>query len=76
MVGVLPDPSPALGMTGGGGVFELTEMYRARYNKSMMGTPPHEVVFFRSDSGREPVRDWLKSLDKEDRKKIGEDIRR
>ena len=33
------------------------------------------VVFFRTDSGREPVRDWLKRLDKEDRKIIGEDIK-
>ena len=33
------------------------------------------VVFFLTDSGREPVREWLKSLDKEDRKTIGEDIK-
>nr|CAP48501.1 putative integron gene cassette protein [uncultured bacterium] len=33
------------------------------------------VVFFLSNSGREPVREWLKSLDKEDRKAIGEDIK-
>jgi len=33
------------------------------------------VVFFLSNSGREPVREWLKSLDKEDRKTIGEDIK-
>ena len=31
--------------------------------------------FYRSDSGREPVREWLKSLDIEDRKAIGEDIK-
>lgn len=31
--------------------------------------------FFRSGSGREPVRDWLKSLEAEDRKTIGEDIK-
>jgi phage-related protein len=31
--------------------------------------------FHRSDSGREPVRDWLKSLDVEDRRIIGEDIK-
>jgi phage-related protein len=34
-----------------------------------------QVVFFRTDSGTEPVRDWLKSLDKEDRKIVGEDIK-
>ncbi|MBI3676689.1 MAG: type II toxin-antitoxin system RelE/ParE family toxin [Proteobacteria bacterium] len=33
------------------------------------------VVFFASGSGTEPVRDWLKSLAKADRVKIGEDIR-
>ena len=31
--------------------------------------------FYRSDSGREPVREWLKALDPEDRKVIGEDIK-
>ncbi len=30
--------------------------------------------FFRSDSGAEPVRDWLKSLDRSDRLRIGSDI--
>ena len=33
------------------------------------------VVFFRNDSGVEPVREWLKELDREDRKVIGEDIK-
>ena len=33
------------------------------------------VVFFRTESGREPVREWLKGLDKDDRKVIGEDIK-
>ena len=31
--------------------------------------------FYRSDSGREPVREWLKRLQPEDRKIIGEDIK-
>ena len=31
--------------------------------------------FYRSDNGREPVREWLKALDPEDRKVIGEDIK-
>lgn len=31
--------------------------------------------FYRSDSGREPVREWLKSLDEPDRRIIGEDIK-
>jgi hypothetical protein len=33
------------------------------------------VVFYRSLSGSEPVRDWLKGLTREDRKAIGEDIK-
>lgn len=41
----------------------------------MNGEPLLTVVFFRTESGREPVRDWLKELDKEDRKTIGEDIK-
>jgi phage-related protein len=31
--------------------------------------------FYRSYSGREPVREWLKSLGSEDRRIIGEDIK-
>jgi hypothetical protein len=31
--------------------------------------------FYRSESGREPVREWLKGLEPEDRKAIGEDIK-
>ena len=37
--------------------------------------PILRVVFFRTESGREPVRDWLRALDKRDRKTIGEDIK-
>jgi phage-related protein len=33
-----------------------------------------QVVFYRSASGREPVREWLKQLDVRDRKRIGEDL--
>ena len=34
------------------------------------------AVFFRTDTGREPVREWLKGLlSSEDRKRIGEDIK-
>ena len=33
------------------------------------------AYFYCSDSGREPVRDWLKGLESEDRKVIGEDIK-
>jgi phage-related protein len=31
--------------------------------------------FYRSDSGREPVREWLRGLVSEDRKVIGEDVK-
>ena len=41
----------------------------------MNGEPILQVVFFRSESGREPVREWLKELDANDRKTIGEDIK-
>jgi hypothetical protein len=31
--------------------------------------------FYRSDNGREPVREWLKGLDADERKVRGEDIK-
>lgn len=34
-----------------------------------------QAVFFRSKTGTEPVRDWLKTLDKDDRLRIGTDIK-
>ncbi len=33
------------------------------------------VIFFRTAAGKEPVRDWLKELPKEDRKAIGIDLK-
>ena len=36
---------------------------------------PIAVFFFQLDSGREPVRDWLRVMDKENRRTIGEDIK-
>jgi phage-related protein len=36
---------------------------------------PIQVIFFKLDSGREPVREWLKGLDRGNRKVIGEDIK-
>jgi phage-related protein len=35
---------------------------------------PLPVVFFVTSAGREPVREWLKELDKDDRREIGADI--
>jgi len=41
-----------------------------------MAKPPRLLVrFFRSETGNEPVREWLKSLSAADRKVIGDDIR-
>ena len=33
------------------------------------------VVFYRSEAGNEPVRDWLKDLHRDDKRQIGEDIK-
>jgi len=33
------------------------------------------AIFFKTDAGNEPVRDWLKNVDREDRRLIGEDIK-
>jgi phage-related protein len=39
---------------------------------------PHEIParFYRTAAGREPVLEWLRSLDKEDRRAIGLDLMR
>ena len=34
-----------------------------------------KVVFYRSGAGNEPVREWLKGMPHEDKRKIGEDIK-
>ena len=36
---------------------------------------PLTVRFFRTSTGREPVREWLRNLDRETKKAIGEDIK-
>ena len=33
------------------------------------------MIFYRSENGVEPVREWLKGLRKEDRRTVGEDIK-
>ena len=33
------------------------------------------AIFYRTEAGGEPVREWLRSLSPEDRKRIGEDIK-
>lgn len=37
--------------------------------------PILNVVFYKTEAGNEPVREWLKDLPKEDRQSIGEDIK-
>ena len=42
----------------------------------MNGTEPIlSVAFFRTASGNEPVREWLKSLPRQERRAIGQDIK-
>jgi phage-related protein len=33
------------------------------------------AIFFRTEAGGEPLREWLKALSKEDKRAIGEDVR-
>ncbi len=40
-----------------------------------MGEPILSVVFFRTEAGSEPVREWLRELTVEDRRTIGIDIK-
>ena len=40
----------------------------------MKAERPLKVVFFQTDTGNEPVREWLKELSKDDCKIIGTDI--
>ena len=40
----------------------------------MLGAQKLNAIFYRSAAGNEPVREWLKSLPKPERKSIGEDI--
>ncbi len=41
----------------------------------MAGNPPFSVLFFRTETGREPVREWLKELGADERRMIGEDLK-
>lgn len=43
--------------------------------KVMERTQPLEVVFYATENGNEPVREWLRALQKNDKKSIGEDIK-
>ena len=37
--------------------------------------PILDVVFYKTEAGNEPVREWLKSLPRDDRRSIGNDIK-
>ena len=50
-------------------------MYQLWYILGMNSNIILQVVFYRTNTGSEPVREWLKGLDKEERKIIGEDIK-
>lgn len=41
----------------------------------MIDEPRLKVIFFKTLSGNEPVREWLKSLPMQDKRVIGEDIK-
>lgn len=43
--------------------------------KAMQHEPILNVYFYRTEAGNEPVREWLKSLEQEERKQIGTDIK-
>jgi hypothetical protein len=44
----------------------------------MVSTTPQKtpLYFYRSAAGKEPVREWLKSLDEPDRQAVGQDLMR
>jgi phage-related protein len=58
-------------------------MYRSWYTTEVSEKPANPekqgksvpAIFYRTEAGEEPVRDWLKGLFREDRKRIGEDIK-
>ena len=49
--------------------------YTVRMDNDEEGKPILNVVFYKTESGKEPVREWLKDMPKEDRQAIGEDIK-
>lgn len=48
-------------------------MYKKKYSQHM-DTKKITARFYSSPAGNEPVRDWIKGLDKDDRTRIGKDI--
>ena len=54
---------------------QLLDPTSAPHGPGSLLEPILEVRFFQTIRGNEPVRDWLKALHKDDRKRIGEDIK-
>jgi phage-related protein len=52
----------------------LTSLPQKRYTPTMSNGPRLRVVFFKTEAGGEPVRDWIKSLPREEQKLIGKRI--
>jgi len=50
-------------------------MYHFWYTGYVQNEPRMNVVFFQSQVGREPVREWIKSLPYQDKKTLGADIK-
>ncbi len=52
-------------------------MHQKWYNRLRMidSSMVLSVIFYRSELGNEPVREWLKELPRDDKRQIGEDIK-
>ena len=52
----------------------LTHLYLIRYTPTSPVLPKLHATFFRTRAGKEPVREWLLGLARDERKTIGTDI--
>jgi phage-related protein len=52
-------------------------MYQLWYNIAVTDDSPYilHVLFYRSEAGNEPAREWLKGLSRDEKRRIGEDIK-
>lgn len=55
-------------------VGDVPYMVRLQQMPDRYGLKRIPAIFFRTEAGNEPVRDWLKGLSREDRKRIGADV--
>ena len=53
----------------------MYQLWYTRFVNEQGNDPILEVVFYKTESGNEPVREWLKGLPRDDRRTIGEDIK-